>query len=313
MLKIPHSIEESLMEGIKGIKKMYENEDSKKRIGNKLSKMFCVTLVAIVGNYRGSCRFDNTKSKTFSFDHDHFLQSRPANLQECVSKLLQCQHFDEFIQERLQIIQGAKPRDAYEDLSVDYYQTGSHKNYLKSWINDEISKEWNPQIAMIHNGAYAFQGFMSDINSGTRVSSPKLNSGKEMPAQRTAPTKPMPWHLYKNTLLSLPAFLRDSSVPPPTIDDKLFNLMIGNLDHINSNPSINSNKQTGQVEMRRSATLSRQTPVSSRAVPPRPVSHHGGSQSLPRNLPSPPAPPHNANNSHKEVNVGLLISLDDDK
>lgn len=110
-----------------------------------------------------------------------------------------------------------------------------------------FQKEWNPQIAMIHNGAYAFQGFMSDINSGTRVSSPKLNSGKEMPAQRTAPTKPMPWHLYKNTLLSLPAFLRDSSVPPPTIDDKLFNLMIGNLDHINSNPSINSNKQTGQV------------------------------------------------------------------
>lgn len=150
MLKIPHSIEESVMEGIKGIKKMYEHEESKKRIGTKLSKMvyifptfsilyyefwwlrfpvslkylmtvldiyllvhtlnyyphnwpppifqFCVTLVAIVGNYRGSCRFDNTRSKTFSFDHDHFLQSRPANLQDCVAKLLQCQHFDEFIQ-----------------------------------------------------------------------------------------------------------------------------------------------------------------------------------------------------------------------
>lgn len=313
MLKIPHSIEESVMEGIKGIKKMYENDETRKKIGDKLSKMFCVTLVAIVGNYRGSCRFDNTKSKTFSFDHDNFLHSRPANLQEVVAKLLQCQHFDEFIQERLQIIQGVKPRDAYEELSVDYYQTGSHKNYLKSWINDEIAKEWNPQIARINNGAFAIQGFMSDMNSGTRVSSPKINLGKEMPVTRTAPTKPMPWHLYKNTLVNLPAFLRDNTLPPPTIDEKLFNLMIGNLDHINSNPSINSNKQTGQVEMRRSATISRQVPVQSRTVPPRPVSHHG-SLSIPRNLPSkPPPPPHqNTNNSQNEVNVGQLISLGDD-
>ena len=66
--------------------------------------------------------------------------------------------------------------------------------------------------------------------------------------------------------------------------------------------------------MRRSATLSRQNPVSSRPVPPRPVSHHGA-MSLPRNLPPPPppAPHHNNNSSQKEVNVGLLISLDDDK
>ena len=110
-----------------------------------------------------------------------------------------------------------------------------------------LQKEWNPQIARINNGAFAIQGFMSDMNSGTRVSSPKINPGKEMPVTRTAPTKPMPWHLYKNTLVNLPAFLRDNTLPPPTIDEKLFNLMIGNLDHINSNPSINSNKQTGQV------------------------------------------------------------------
>ena len=39
MLKIPHSIEESVMEGIKGIKKMYENDETRKKIGDKLSKM----------------------------------------------------------------------------------------------------------------------------------------------------------------------------------------------------------------------------------------------------------------------------------
>ena len=55
-------------------------------------------------------------------------------------------------QERLQIIQGAKPRDTYEELSVDYYQTGSHKNYLKSWINDEIAVShtatfWHPLLS----------------------------------------------------------------------------------------------------------------------------------------------------------------------
>ena len=42
MLKIPHSIEESVMEGIKGIKKMYESDESKKKIGNKLSKMVAI-------------------------------------------------------------------------------------------------------------------------------------------------------------------------------------------------------------------------------------------------------------------------------
>ena len=57
-----------------------------------------MTLVAIVGNYRESCKFDSAKGKTFSFDRDNFLQSRPAFLQDCVAKLLQCQHFDEFIQ-----------------------------------------------------------------------------------------------------------------------------------------------------------------------------------------------------------------------
>ena len=39
--------------------------------------------------------------------------------------------------------------------------------------------------------------------------------------QRTAPTKPTPWHQYKNTLINLPAFLRDSTVPAPTIEDKV--------------------------------------------------------------------------------------------
>ena len=39
MLKIPHGIEESVMEGIKGIKKMYEHDEMRPRIGNKIAKM----------------------------------------------------------------------------------------------------------------------------------------------------------------------------------------------------------------------------------------------------------------------------------
>ena len=39
MLKIPHSFEESISEGIKGIKKMFEQDEVKPRIGNKLAKL----------------------------------------------------------------------------------------------------------------------------------------------------------------------------------------------------------------------------------------------------------------------------------
>ena len=42
MLKIPSSLEESITEGIKGIKKMYEQDE--KKIGNKLAKLVCFYL-----------------------------------------------------------------------------------------------------------------------------------------------------------------------------------------------------------------------------------------------------------------------------
>ena len=36
-------------------------------------------------------------------------------------------------------MQALKKRDAYEELSVNYFQTGSNKNFLKTWVNDEIA------------------------------------------------------------------------------------------------------------------------------------------------------------------------------
>ena len=41
-------------------------------------------------------------------------------------------------QERLEILQGKLPRDPYEDMMLHFYSSGSYKNYLSSWVNDEI-------------------------------------------------------------------------------------------------------------------------------------------------------------------------------
>ncbi|XP_034476211.1 DENN domain-containing protein 1A isoform X4 [Drosophila innubila] len=87
-------------------------------IGDRISKIFLGALVQLIGGYRDAVEFHDT-CKTFN--HDKFIESRPAHLRPFLTKMMELQIFAQFVDDRLKMLNsGLGFSDEFELETVRY-------------------------------------------------------------------------------------------------------------------------------------------------------------------------------------------------
>ncbi|XP_041448730.1 DENN domain-containing protein 1A isoform X7 [Drosophila obscura] len=101
-------------------------------IGDRISKIFLNALVQLIGGYRDAVEYHET-SKTFN--HDKFIESRPAHLRPFLAKMMELQIFAQFIDDRLKMLNsGLGFSDEFELETVRYAEKMRKRgrNFLKN-------------------------------------------------------------------------------------------------------------------------------------------------------------------------------------
>lgn len=125
------------------LKKQLTNPSADLR-GNKIPKIFLSSLVQIIGGYRDAIKYTESRLK---FDNDVFIESQsPAN-RIFVQKIVQLQIFQQFIEERLKLIQnGSEMSDEFEmEVELHAERMGKKFNQYKEFIKNFKSRA-NPAM-----------------------------------------------------------------------------------------------------------------------------------------------------------------------
>ncbi|XP_046401201.1 DENN domain-containing protein 1B-like isoform X2 [Ischnura elegans] len=123
-------------------------------IGDGISRAFLRTLVQLIGGYRDALHFH--QGEKISFNAEAFVESRPANMKPFLRKMLQLQIFQQFIEERLDMLNaGLGFSDEFELEACNYSDKSSSK--LKQQY-----KEWT--YTMRREGSAFFKSVKSKAN-----------------------------------------------------------------------------------------------------------------------------------------------------
>ena len=109
------------------LKKQLTNPSADLR-GNRIPKIFLSSLVQIIGGYRDAIKYTESRLK---FDNDVFIESQPPSNRLFVQKIVQLQIFQQFIEERLKLIQnGSEMSDEFE-MEVELHAERMGKKFIK--------------------------------------------------------------------------------------------------------------------------------------------------------------------------------------
>lgn len=111
---------------------------------NKIPKIFLSSLVQIIGGYRDAIKYNESRLK---FDNDVFIESQPPSNRAFVQKIVQLQIFQQFIEERLKLIQnGSGMSDEFEmEVELHAERMGKKFNQYKEFIRNFKSRA-NPAM-----------------------------------------------------------------------------------------------------------------------------------------------------------------------
>ncbi|KAE8748342.1 hypothetical protein FOCC_FOCC004978 [Frankliniella occidentalis] len=105
-------------------------------LGDGVSRAFLRALVQLIGGYRDALRFH--QGERITFNADAFVESRPPNMQPFLRKMLQLQIFQQFIEERLDMLNaGLGFSDEFELEACNYSDKTSRKlkQQYKEWLS----------------------------------------------------------------------------------------------------------------------------------------------------------------------------------
>lgn len=123
------------------LKKQLSNPNE--HIGDRVSKIFLGILVQLIGGYRDAIKF--TQGEKITWDPDTFIESRPSHLRSFLRNMLELQIFQQFIEERLEMLNtGLGFSDEFELETLRHLERsgkkGRHyKEFLKN-VKDKVSK-----------------------------------------------------------------------------------------------------------------------------------------------------------------------------
>ncbi|XP_013420108.1 DENN domain-containing protein 1A isoform X2 [Lingula anatina] len=105
--------------------------------GDGVARAFLKALVGLIGNYRDALKF--RQGEQITFDPDAFVQSRSQSMQPFLEKMLQLQIFQQFINERLDLLNGGEGfSDEFEqetNMWADRNAASSLHRY-KEWLGN---------------------------------------------------------------------------------------------------------------------------------------------------------------------------------
>lgn len=127
---LPEDVVYSLKKHLKQQDKAHGNQPTK----DGVSRAFLKAMVAIIGGYRDALRF--RPGEPITFDPDAFVVSRPAHMQSLLQKILQLQTFQQFVSDRLDLLNAGEGFKDEFDIEASLYSDkwGTQSRY-KDWLS----------------------------------------------------------------------------------------------------------------------------------------------------------------------------------
>lgn len=121
------------------LKKQLNNQND--HMGDRVSKIFLGVLVQLIGGYRDAIRYRHGEKITWC--PDTFIETRPSHLRPFLRDMLQLQIFQQFIEERLEMLNtGLGFSDEFELETERYHEKSTKRG--KTWkivttVKDKVS------------------------------------------------------------------------------------------------------------------------------------------------------------------------------
>ncbi|XP_015040030.1 DENN domain-containing protein 1A isoform X5 [Drosophila pseudoobscura] len=160
-------------------------------IGDRISKIFLNALVQLIGGYRDAVEYHET-SKTFN--HDKFIESRPAHLRPFLAKMMELQIFAQFIDDRLKMLNsGLGFSDEFELETVRYAEKMRKRgrNFLKN-VKDKTNPAVKSAVKSVKDGSRgmktAYKGFKTKLReNGNQFGGTNFHFGLNSPTHSDRP------------------------------------------------------------------------------------------------------------------------------
>ncbi|XP_052899597.1 DENN domain-containing protein 1B-like isoform X3 [Anopheles moucheti] len=167
---------------VSSLKKQLSNQADHR--GDRVSKIFLGILVQLIGGYRDAVKFNDK----ITFDPETFIESRPSHLRPFLDKMLDLQIFQQFIEERLDMLNtGQGFSDEFE---VEYFRyaeksgrkTKQYKDLLKNF-KDKTNPAVRSAVKSVKEGGKGVKTAYKGLRSKFRETTPpktKLDSSSSM-------------------------------------------------------------------------------------------------------------------------------------
>uniref|UniRef100_A0AAG5DES0 UDENN domain-containing protein n=1 Tax=Anopheles atroparvus TaxID=41427 RepID=A0AAG5DES0_ANOAO len=164
------------------LKKQLSNQADHR--GDRVSKIFLGILVQLIGGYRDAVKFNDK----ITFDPETFIESRPSHLRPFLDKILDLQIFQQFIEERLDMLNtGQGFSDEFE---VEYFRyaeksgrkTKQYKDLLKNF-KDKTNPAVRSAVKSVKEGGKGVKTAYKGLRSKFRETTPpktKLDSSSSL-------------------------------------------------------------------------------------------------------------------------------------
>lgn len=122
------------------LKKQLNNQHD--HIGDRVSRIFLGILVQLIGGYRDAFKFRPDAKTTWC--RDTFIDSRPSHLRKFLQGMLELQIFQQFIEERLEMVNGGLGlSDEFELETSKYHEKHPRRKKLWSNVKDKVCAIFN--------------------------------------------------------------------------------------------------------------------------------------------------------------------------
>ncbi|XP_055855595.1 M-phase inducer phosphatase isoform X2 [Episyrphus balteatus] len=161
---------------ISHLKKHLNNSNSHEHVNDRVSKIFLGVLVQLIGGYRDAVEFGEKKT----FNRDRFIETRPHHLRPFLAKMMDLQIFQQFIDERLQMLNtGLGFSDEFELETVRYSEKikkrGRNYYFLKN-VKDRTNPAVKSAVKSVKEGSRGVKTAYKDLKSKFRdITPPNTN------------------------------------------------------------------------------------------------------------------------------------------
>ncbi|XP_055317601.1 DENN domain-containing protein 1A isoform X18 [Sitodiplosis mosellana] len=251
------------------LKKQLSNQHD--HIGDRVSKIFLGVLVQLIGGYRDAIKFSQGAKLTWC--RETFIDSRPSHLRPFLRDMLELQIFQQFIEERLEMLNtGLGFSDEFELETLRHHEKPRQriKPFLRN-VKDKVKQGGRGMKT-------AYKGLKSKLSDRTPSKESSSRSGSVASAPlasgcRSEPNSPVFTKRPQSDLISISNSSTHRSKPPKMLQTS--NSMINNsnlTNHFNNNITINNNSSSSIVAAMASASTASAAAATTQNVSSSPTS-----------------------------------------